>query len=340
MKVAVFSTKAYDRRFLEAANTNYSHELVFFAPHLNYDTAILASECPAVCVFVNDQLDEKTLRVLAEQGTRLIALRSAGYNNVDLQAANELGMTLVRVPAYSPYAVAEHTIGLILTLNRKFHRAYNRVREGNFSLEGLLGFDLHNRTVGIVGTGKIGIIMAQILKGFGCQLLTYDLHPNPECEAVGAKYVELAELFAASDIITLHCPLTPETYHLINDKALEQMKQGVMLINTSRGALIDTKAVIEALKSRKIGYLGLDVYEQESDLFFEDLSESVIQDDIFQRLLTFPNVIITGHQAFFTENALENIAETTLSNITAIEQGHPCPNEVSLDQKVAIKGAA
>jgi len=340
MKVAVFSTKAYDRRFLEAANAEHGHELVFFEPHLNGDTAILAAEFSAVCAFVNDQLDEKTLKAVANQGTRLIALRAAGYNNVDLKAASELGLTIVRVPAYSPYAVAEHTIGLILTLNRKIHRAYNRVREGNFSLDGLLGFDLHERTVGIVGTGKIGAIVAHILKGFGCQLLTYDLHPNPECEALGAKYVELPELFAASDIITLHCPLTRENNHLINAQSLEQMKQGVMLINTSRGALIDTQAVVGALKSRKIGYLGLDVYEQESDLFFEDLSENVIQDDVFQRLLTFPNVLITGHQAFFTENALKKIAETTLSNITDFEQGNPCLNEVSSEPMATAKGAA
>lgn len=328
MKVAVFSTKSYDRHFLEAANTNHKHELVFFEPHLTCDTAILASEFPAVCVFVNDQLDEKTLQSLAEQGTHLIVLRSAGFNHVDLKAAAQLGMTVVRVPAYSPYAVAEHTIGLILTLNRKIHRAYNRVREGNFSLDGLLGFDLHNRTVGIVGTGKIGVIVTKILNGFGCQILTYDPYPNAECKALGAKYVELPELFSASDIITLHCPLTPQNHHLINAQALEQMKPGIMLINTSRGGLIDTEAVISALKSRKIGYLGLDVYEQESDLFFEDLSDKVIQDDIFQRLLTFPNVLITGHQAFFTENALENIATTTISNITDIEQGRPCPNQI------------
>jgi D-lactate dehydrogenase len=340
MKVAVFSTKAYDRRFLEAANADRRHELLFFEARLTADTAVLATGFPAVCAFVNDQLDEKTLKALAEQETRLIALRSAGFNHVDLTAATELGLTIVRVPAYSPYAVAEHAIGLILTLNRKIHRAYNRVREGNFSLDGLLGFDLHGKTVGIVGTGKIGVIVAQILKGFGCQLLTYDLYPNPECEALGTKYVELPELFAGSDIITLHCPLTPETYHLINDQALEQMKPGVMLINTSRGALVDTEAVIGALKSRKIGYLGLDVYEQESDLFFEDLSEEVIQDDVFQRLLTFPNVLITGHQAFFTENALKNIAETTLSNITDIEQGRPCPNQISSDLRVAAKGTA
>jgi D-lactate dehydrogenase len=331
MKVAIFSTKSYDRKFLTAANSNHHHELLFFEPHLTHDTARLASECPAVCVFVNDQLDEKTLKTLFHQDTNLIALRSAGFNNVDLKIAAELGMTIVRVPAYSPYAVAEYAIGLILTLNRQIHRAYNRVREDNFSLDGLLGFDLHNRSVGIIGTGKIGVIVAQILKGFGCQLLAYDLHPNPECEALGVKYTELAEIYAASDIITLHCPLSRETHHLINAQALAQMKPGIMLINTSRGALIDTKAVISALKSRKIGYLGLDVYEKESDLFFEDLSDAVIQDDIFQRLLTFPNVLITGHQAFFTEEALRNIAETTLSNLTTIEQGQPCPNQVELE---------
>jgi len=334
MKVAVFSTKTYDRRFLEAANTDYRHELVFFEPSLNVETIILASSFPAVCVFVNDQLDEKVLKALQEQGTRLIALRCAGFNNVDLTAATQLGITVVRVPAYSPYAVAEHTIGLILTLNRQIHRAYNRVREGNFALEGLLGFDLHDRTVGIIGTGKIGMIVTQILKGFGCQLLAYDLYPNPDFETLGAKYVELPELLGTSDIISLHCPITPQTYHLIDRQALEQMKQGVMLINTSRGALIDTKAVIDALKSKKIGYLGLDVYEQESDLFFEDLSNEVIQDDLFERLLTFPNVIITGHQAFFTENALHNIAQITLSNITDFEQGNHCPNQISLEQMI------
>ncbi|HEY9651404.1 MAG TPA: 2-hydroxyacid dehydrogenase [Coleofasciculaceae cyanobacterium] len=340
MKVAVFSTKAYDQQFLQAANANYAHDLVFFEPRLTCDTAILASGFPAVCAFVNDELHEKTLQSLAEKGVRLIALRSAGFNNVDLSAAAELGLTVVRVPAYSPHGVAEHTVGLILALNRKIHRAYNRVRDGNFSLEGLLGFNLHGRTVGIVGTGKIGAIVAQILKGFGCNLLTYDLYHNPDCEALGAKYVELPELFTQSDIITLHCPLTPQTYHLINEQSIEQMKPGVMLINTSRGALVDTEAVIVALKSRKIGYLGLDVYEQESDLFFEDLSEEVIQDDVFQRLLTFPNVVITGHQAFFTENALKNIAETTLANITDFEYGHPCQNVISAERRVVTKSAA
>ncbi len=328
MKVAVFSTKAYDRKFLSAANSPTQHELVFFEPRLNRDTAILAAGFPAVCVFVHDQVDAPTLELLASRGTRLVVLRCAGFNNVDLQAAADLEITVVRVPAYSPYGVAEHAMGLILSLNRKIHRAYNRVREGNFSLDGLLGFNLHERTIGIVGTGKIGLILGQIMKGFGCNLLAYDVYQNPELEALGGKYVELPELFANSDIISLHCPLTPETHHLINAKAIEQIKSGVMLINTSRGALIDTQAVIEGLKSGKIGYLGVDVYEQESELFFEDLSGAIIQDDIFQRLTTFPNVLITGHQAFFTTEALHNIAETTFANIADVEHGRPCANEI------------
>ncbi|NEU81889.1 2-hydroxyacid dehydrogenase [Nostoc sp. UIC 10630] len=328
MKVAVFSTKVYDRQFLSTVNSPTQHELAFFEPRLNRDTAILAAGFPAVCVFVHDQVDAPTLKLLASRGTKLVVLRCAGFNNVDLQAAADLGITVVRVPAYSPYGVAEHAVGLILSLNRKIHRAYNRVREGNFSLDGLLGFNLHERTVGIVGTGKIGLILGQIMKGFGCNLLAYDVYRNPELEALGGKYVELPELFANSDIISLHCPLTPETHHLINAEAIEQIKPGVMLINTSRGALIDTQAVIEGLKSGKIGYLGVDVYEQESELFFEDLSGEIIQDDIFQRLTTFPNVLITGHQAFFTAEALHNIAETTFANIADVENGRPCTNEI------------
>ncbi|BAY74531.1 D-isomer specific 2-hydroxyacid dehydrogenase NAD-binding protein [Nostoc linckia NIES-25] len=328
MKVAVFSTKAYDRHFLSAVNSSTQHELVFFEPRLNRDTAILAAGFPAVCVFVHDQVDAPTLELLASRGTHLVVLRCAGFNNVDLQAAADLGVSVVRVPAYSPYGVAEHAVGLILSLNRKIHRAYNRIRESNFSLDGLLGFNLHQRTVGIIGTGKIGLILGQIMKGFGCNLLAYDVYRNSELEALGGKYVELPELFANSDIISLHCPLTPETHHLINAQAIEQIKPGVMLINTSRGALIDTQAVIEGLKSGKIGYLGVDVYEQESELFFEDLSGEIIQDDIFQRLTTFPNVLITGHQAFFTAEALHNIAETTFANITDIEQGRPCANQI------------
>jgi D-lactate dehydrogenase len=247
---------------------------------------------------------------------------------VDVPAATKLGIKLVRVPAYSPYAVAEHAVGLILTLNRKLHRAYNRVREGDFSLEGLLGFDLHGRTIGIIGTGKIGRVFARIMTGFGCKMLAYDLQPHPECVAIGVKYVDLPELFSQSDIISLHCPLTPATYHLIDRVAIAKMKPHTMLINTGRGALIDTTAIIAALKSGQIGALGLDVYKGESALFFEDLSNQIIQDDTFARLMTFPNVMITGHQAFFTEDAMRAIAEVTLSNITQIECGQICPNQI------------
>jgi len=332
MNIAVFSTKPYDRMFLEAANAAHGHELIYFEPRLTRETSALAAGFPAVCVFVNDQLDATVLAALARQETRLIALRCAGFNNVELAAAREVGLTVVRVPAYSPHAVAEHTLGLVLALNRKIHRAYARVREGNFALDGLLGFDLYGQTVGIVGTGQIGAVVARIMGGFGCRILAHDPFPNPACEALGARYVALPELFADSDMITLHCPLTPQTRHLIDARALQQMKPGVMLINTSRGALIDTPSVTEALKSGKIGYLGLDVYEEEADLFFEDLSNIVLQDDVFARLLTFPNVIITGHQAFFTRNALERIAETTLANITTFEQSLASPNEISVDR--------
>lgn len=329
MRVAVFSTKPYDERFLSQANAQHSHDLHFFESRLTYKTASLAAMCPAVCVFVNDVLDERVLRYLEQEGVRLIALRCAGFNNVNLEAAFKLEMSVVRVPAYSPYAVAEHAMGLILGLNRHLHRAYNRVREGNFALDGLLGFDLNGRTMGIVGTGKIGLIMARIAGGFGCQILAYDLYPNPALEALGGRYVTLDELLAQSDIVSLHCPLTPESYHLIGETTLPRMKRGAMLINTSRGALIDTAAVTEALKNGQLGALGLDVYEEEADLFFEDLSSKVIQDDTFARLLTFPNVIITGHQAFFTEDALRNIAETTIQNINEFEQGIPCANAIT-----------
>lgn len=332
MKIAVFSTKPYDREFLEAANSRFGHELVFLEPHLTYETCPLASGFGGVCVFVNDTLDAQVLKSLRENGTSLIALRCAGFNNVDLSAANEFGITVVRVPSYSPEAVAEHTIALILSLNRKVHRAYARVREGNFSLEGLLGFNLHNKTVGIVGTGKIGLALAKIMKGFGCTVLAHDPYPNPDCSSIGVIYTEQSRLFRESDIISLHCPLTPETHHLIDSKAIAKMKRGVTLINTSRGAVIDTKAVIQALKSGKIGYLGLDVYEEEGDLFFEDFSNEVIQDDVFARLLTFPNVLITGHQAFFTQEALRSIAETTLSNISDYEQGETCMNRITAER--------
>jgi D-lactate dehydrogenase len=329
MKVAFFSTKSYDRQSFEAVNTHYNHELTFFDVQLNSKTAILAADFPAVCMFVNDVADADTLDILASHGTHVLALRSAGFNTVDLKRASELGIKVVRVPAYSPYAGAEHALALVLALNRKIYRAYNRVRDDNFSLEGLLGFDLHGCTVGVVGTGKIGMVFAQIMQGLGCSVLGYDAYPNPQFEAIGnARYVPLPELLANSDVISLHCPLLPETHHLINAETIAQMKPGVMLINTSRGGLIDTLAVIQGIKSGKIGYLGIDVYEQEDELFFQDLSDIIIQDDTFQLLQSFPNVMITAHQAFFTRNALENIATTTLSNITEFEQGQPLKNEV------------
>lgn len=335
MRTVVFSAKPYDQHFLSKVNREYGHELVFFEPRLTPETVSLAEGFPAVCVFVNDQVNERTQKWLAGHGTRLIATRSAGFNHIDLNAAERLGLTVARVPAYSPYAVAEHAIGLILTLNRKIHRSYNRVRDGNFALEGLLGFDLHGCTVGIIGTGKIGKVMAQIMRGFGCHLLAFDPYPDPQYEGSGMRYVGLEELISQSDIVTLHCPLTPDTYHIINAELLERAKPGFMLVNTSRGALLDTPAVVDALKEGTIGYLGMDVYEEEENLFFEDLSGQVIQDDVFARLLTFPNVVITGHQAFFTREALEGIARTTLENIAVFEAGKPVENEVTAERLVS-----
>ncbi|HUG55172.1 MAG TPA: 2-hydroxyacid dehydrogenase [Vicinamibacteria bacterium] len=321
MRVAVFSAKPYDVRFLTAANRSRRHELHFLEARLVRDTAALASGFPAICAFVNDQADAEVLTRLATEGTQLVALRSAGFNNVDLPAAARLGLTVTRVPAYSPHAVAEHTVALILALNRKLHRAWARVREGNFALDGLLGFDLVGRTAGVVGTGKIGAVVARILSGFGCRILAYDPLPAPECLALGAVYVPLPDLLASSDIVSLHCPLTPETRHLIDAAALARMKKDAMLINTGRGALVDTPAVIEALKSGHLGHLGLDVYEEEAALFFEDRSWRVLQDDVFARLLTFPNVLVTGHQGFFTAEALAAIAETTLEAVAEFEEG-------------------
>jgi D-lactate dehydrogenase len=331
MKIAVFSTKPYDRQFLDEANAVASahHEMVYYETRLEPHTVALAEGCPAVCVFVNDDVGEETLHLLARQGTRLIALRCTGFNNVNLAIADQLGIKVVRVSNYSPYSVAEHAVGLILMLDRKFYRAYNRVRDDNFALEGLLGFDLHDRTVGVIGTGKIGLIFARIMHGFGCHLLGYDAYPNARFEEIGdARYVDLPQLLAKSDIISLHCPLLKETHHLINRQSIEQMKPGVMLINTSRGKLVDTKAVIEGIKSRKIGYLGIDVYEEEDKLFFEDWSDNIIQDEVFQLLQSFPNVVITAHQAFFTENALQDISRTTIANLTDFEQDNPLSHEV------------
>ncbi len=329
MRTAVFSTKAYDEQYLSAANEPHGHPLTFLEARLTPFTATLAHGFDCVCAFVNDDLSAPVLEVLAEGGTRLIALRSAGYNHVDVAAAERFGLTVVRVPRYSPYAVAEHAVALILALNRKTHRAYSRVREGNFALSGLLGFDLHGRTVGVVGTGAIGTVFATIMLGFGCRVLASDPSVNPELAAAGVAAVTLEELLRESDIVALHCPLTPETFHLVNAKTLALTKPGVMLINTSRGALVDTVAAIEALKSGHLGHLGIDVYEEEADLFFEDLSDRVITDDVFSRLLTFPNELVTGHQAFFTEEALEHIAATTIENITAVAAGaQPGPNLV------------
>ena len=294
MRIAFFNTKPYDQRSFTEINTDHSHELTFFEPRLTPETASLASGFPAVCVFINDELGEETLRAIATTGTKLIALRCAGFNNVDLNVVQQLGITIVRVPAYSPYAVAEHAVGLIMTLNRKLYRAYNRVRDDNFSLDGLLGFDLHGKTVGIVGTGKIGQCFAQIMNGFGCKLLAYDVRPNPVCVDIGVDYVELPILLTRSDIISLHCPLLPSTHHLINADSLQHVRPGAMLINTSRGGLIDTTAVIEAIKAGRVGYFGIDVYEREGGLFFEDLSDTVIQDDTFQLLQSFSNVVITA----------------------------------------------
>lgn len=320
MRVAVFSTKPYDRTFLDRANAAHGHQLVYLDARLAVETAALAEGFPAVCAFVNDDLGAPVLEALHAGGTRLIALRSAGFNNVDLAAAERLGLTVARVPAYSPHAVAEHAVALVLGLNRRLHRAYNRVREGNFALDGLLGFDLYGKTVGVIGTGKIGLIFADILHGFGCRILASDPYPSADA-APYVNYVPLETLLEQADIVSLHCPLTADTDHLIDDAAIARMKDGVMLINTGRGRVVDTRAVIEGLKSGKIGFLGLDVYEEEENLFFQDRSASVIGDDLFMRLTTFPNVLITGHQAFFTAEALGNIADTTLGNLTAFERG-------------------
>jgi D-lactate dehydrogenase len=318
MDVTVFSTKPYDRTFLDAA-VGSDHTLRYLELRLTAKTAILAKGSKAVCAFVNDQVDAAVLQEFKRIGVGLVALRSAGFNNVDLPAAKRLGIAVARVPAYAPDAVAEHAVALMLSLNRKTHLAYARLREGNFALDGLLGFNLAGRTVGIIGTGKIGGCVAKIMSGFGCKVLAYDLKPNPDCEGLGVTYRSIDDLLAQSDIVTLHCPLTPATKHLIDAVAVEKMKRGVMLINTSRGGIVDTQAVTDGLNSGAIGYLGLDVYEEESDLFFEDLSDTVIHDDVFERLLMFRNVLVTGHQAFFTKEALTAIADTTIENISTFE---------------------
>ena len=329
MKVAIYSTKNYDRKYFELVNVKYGFQLEFFDFQLNERTAKMAEHCDVVCIFVNDDGSRNVLEKLAALGVKMVALRCAGFNNVDLKAAKELGLQVVRVPAYSPEAVAEHTVGLMMTLNRRIHRTYQRTREANFSLEGLIGFNMHGRTVGVIGTGKIGVAVMRILKGFGMRILAYDPFKNSVAEELGAQYVKLDELYAKSHVITLHCPATPENYHLLNRDAFAQMKDGVMIINTSRGTLIDTQAAIDALKQRKIGALGMDVYENERDLFFEDKSNEVIQDDVFRRLSACHNVLLTGHQAFLTEEALMSISDVTLANIYSLKTGKPCENQVS-----------
>jgi D-lactate dehydrogenase len=325
----MFDTHHYERDAFTRANSSSGHAITWFEARLRAETAALAQGHEAVCAFVNDHLDEPVLRALQQGGTRVVALRSAGFNHVDLAAAARLGLPVVRVPEYSPYAVAEHAAALVLALNRKVHRSYARVRELNFSLEGLVGFDLHGKTVGIVGTGRIGRVAARIFTGFGCRVLASDIRPDASLVSeLGVQYVELDELYARSDIVTLHVPLTPETRHMVDARALQAMKPGGTLINTGRGALIDSKALIGVLKSGHLGAAGLDVYEEEEGVFFEDLSSSVLQDDVLARLLTFPNVLVTSHQAFLTAEALANIATTTLANVTAFERGEPLVNEV------------
>lgn len=326
MKLAVYSTKQYDRKYLQQVNESFGFDVEFFEFLLTERTAKNAAGCDAVCLFVNDDGSRQVLEELAELGVKFIALRCAGFNNVDLDAAKELGMQVVRVPAYSPEAVAEHAVGMMMTLNRHIHRAYQRTRDANFSLEGLIGFNMHGRTAGVIGTGKIGIALLRILKGFGMRLLVSDPYPNPLALELGAEYVDVKTLFAQSDVISLHCPLTPENNHLLDASAFSEMKDGVMIINTSRGGLIDSQAAIDALKKQKIGALGMDVYENERDLFFEDKSNDVIQDDVFRRLSACHNVLFTGHQAFLTAEALTSIAQTTLQNLQQLEKGEACNN--------------
>jgi D-lactate dehydrogenase len=326
VKILFYSSKPYEIQAFTAQNS--SHKLVFQELPLNEATCQLAKGFEAVCVFVNDCLDAKVLQQLKELGVRFILLRCAGFNHVDLQVAKQLGLLVARVPAYSPHAVAEHAVALLLTLNRHTHKAYNRVRENNFNLNGLEGFDLHGRTVGVIGAGKIGLCFIRIMLGFGCRVLVFDPEVSAEVQAMNVEVVSLQQLFKQADIISLHCPLNNATQHLIDAEAIAVMKEGVVIINTSRGAVIDSKALIGALKTKKIGALGLDVYEEESDLFFQDHSMDIIQDDLFQRLLTFPNVLITGHQGFLTQEALAGIAQTTLANASELEKKGSCQNFV------------
>jgi len=329
MRIAMFSVQRYERVLLDEANLHHGHDLVFFDTLLGPETVSLAAGFPAVSVFVNDIVDAGVLKHLAAGGTKLVATRSTGFNQIDLQAAGQLGIKVVRVTDYSPNSIAEFAVGLLLALNRKIPRAYNRTREGNFSLDGLMGFDLVNRTVAVIGTGKIGRIFARIMAGFGCNLIGFDVHRSPEFEEIGGRYVDASGIEDA-DVVSLHCPLTPDTYHIVNAQALARMKRGALLINTSRGGLVDTEAAIEALKSGQLGGIAIDVYEQEAGLFFRDLSSTVIPDDVIQRLVSFPNAIVTGHQAFLTREALSTILETTLASISDFAAGRPLAHEIKL----------
>lgn len=322
MKTAFFDTHKYERPYFERASIEFNSEITYFEARLTIETIKLARGFDVVCVFVNDIINEDIVLKLKEYGIGLIVLRSAGFNNVDIAAAHRQGIKVARVPEYSPYAVAEHATALILALNRKVHRAFNRVREHNFSLEGLVGFDLHDKTVGIIGVGKIGEVMAKIMRGFGCEVLLYDKRPKPQLEALGLVYAPFEDLLKKSDIISLHLPLTSETHHIIDAEALKKMRPGCMLINTGRGGLINSKDLLNALKVGRLGHAGLDVYEEEENIFFRDLSEYALKDDCLARLITFPNVLITSHQAFLTEEALSNIAQTTMKNILAFEEGN------------------
>lgn len=323
MRIMLFSCQPYEQASFNAANPAGEFSLQYQSAHLDLSTATLAKGIPVICAFINDDLGAAVLQRLAEGGTRLIALRSAGYNHVDLHAAQRLGLSVVRVPDYSPHAIAEHAVALILALNRRIHRAYNRTREGDFSLHGLTGFDLYGKKVGVVGTGQIGACFARIMLGFGCRVLACDPQTDPILQQAGVSYLPLEALLPLTDILSLHCPLTPATRHLIDATALTRLKPGAMLINTGRGALVDTPALIGALKSGRLGYLGLDVYEEEAQLFFADCSDQPLQDDVLARLLTFPNVIVTAHQAFLTHEALAAIASTTLHNISAWRDDKP-----------------
>jgi D-lactate dehydrogenase len=331
MKIAVFSAKSYDRQFLDAANATEGHELQYFEAALGPESVALAAGHEAACIFVNDVANAGVLEALQAGGTALVALRCTGFNNVDLDAAARLGIKVVRVVDYSPYSVAEHAVALLLAINRKTHRAYNRTRDSNFSLDGLMGFDLHGKTAAVVGTGKIGRVFARIMLGFGCNVIGYDKYPSADFEALGARYAARGEIGADADIISLHCPLAPDTHHIVNAESLAKVKRGALLVNTSRGGLVDTEAAIEALKSGQLGGLALDVYEQEAGLFFRDLSSTVVTDDILQRLLAFPNVIVTGHQAFLTREAVATISETTLRSASEFARGSPLSNEVRKD---------